>query len=391
MLLRNGDVIHGGRVWKNTDVRLRGDKIDAVGKNLSAFEDEEIADCTGKYIAPGYIDIHVHGGAGERFEGTAEECRKVLDAHTSHGTTTMFPTLSAMPHDQLVDAVDRLAELCEKEKGYCSLAGIHLEGPYLNPEFAGAMEPEYIQIPTPDKYKRLLQSPYVKRISYAPELDENLGMTKYLAGRGVVGAIGHSGATIELMRKVLDMGVSLITHLYSAMPVVYRKNAFRYMGIPEAAYLIDEFDVEAIADGKHLPPDLLALIYKIKGTGHTAIITDGTRASAVGDDAPGFAEMVKKANVIVQDGVAFTPDMQAFSGSITSTDKLVPNMVSMANTSLPDAVKMLTETPARIMGLKSKGRIMAGLDADVVVLDREYAVREVIVMGKRLYRDGKRV
>ena len=390
MLLRNGDVIQGGRVWKNTDVRLRGNKIDAVGKNLSVCEGEEIADCTGKYIAPGYIDIHVHGGAGGRFEGGADECRAILDAHTSHGTTTLFPTLSAMPHEALVDAVDRLADYAAGENGYCNLAGIHLEGPYLNPEFAGAMLPEFIQIPTPDKYKRLLQNPFVKRISYAPELDEGLGMTKYIADRGIIGAVAHSGARIELLREILDIGVSLITHLYSAMPVVYRENAFRIMGIPEAAYLIDEFDVEAIADGKHLPPDLLALIYKIKGTGHTAIITDGTRASGVGEDMPGFAEMVKAAGVIVQDGVAFTPDMQAFSGSICSTDKLIQNMVSMANASLPDAVKMLTETPARIMGLSTKGRIMAGLDADVVVLDREYNVREVIVMGRRLYRDGKR-
>ena len=390
MLLKNGDVVLEGKIEKNTDVLVRGGKIVEVGKMNGAVEDEVI-DCTGKYIAPGYIDIHVHGGAGGRFEGGAEEIRRILDAHTKHGTTTLFPTLSTAGFEETLDAIDDVADYAAKEKAYCNLAGLHLEGPYLNAEQKGAMKEEHIRRPVPAEYKRMLQNPFIKRISYAPECDEGFGMTRYLAERGIIGAVAHSAAKIDVLREVLELGVSLITHLYSGMPVVYRENAFRMMGIPEAAYLIDAFDVEVIADAKHLPPDLLRLIYKIKGVDSTVLITDGTRAAAVGEDAPEFAEVVRQAGVIVQDGVAFTPDMQAFAGSITSTDRLVKNMVNLANVSLPDAVRMVTATAARVMGIGGqKGRLMKGMDADIVVLDRELDVREVIVMGKCLYRDGVR-
>jgi len=391
MLLKNGDVIREGYVAKNTDVLVREGKIAEIGRVDGAIEDEVI-DCTGRYIAPGYIDIHVHGGAGERFDqGSADGIRKILDAHTKHGTTTMFPTLSTGDFATTLDSIDAVADYAAMEQNYCNLAGIHLEGPYLDAANKGAMQEKHIRKPVHEEYSRMLQNPFIKRISYAPEHDENYGMTKYIAERGIIGSIAHSGAKIDVLRDVLEMGVSLITHLYSGMPVVYRENAFRMMGIPEAAYLIDAFDVEVIADAKHLPPDLLRLIYKIKGVDSTVLITDGTRAAAVGEDAPEFEEIVRKANVIVKDGVAFTPDMQAFSGSITSTDKLVKNMVTLANVSLPDAVRMLTAVPARVMGIgKQKGRLLKGMDADIVVLDRELDVRNVIVMGKCLYTDGVR-
>ena len=389
MLLQNGDVILDGHIENNTDILVRDGKIVDIGHlrhMVSAADADVIIDCTGHYIAPGYIDIHVHGGAGGRFEGDASEIRRVLDAHTRHGTTTIFPTLSTAGFAETLESIDRLADYMAQPQEYCNLAGIHLEGPYLNPEFKGAMREEDIQTPIPTEYTRLLQNPAIKRISYAPECDENYGMTRYIADRDIIGSIAHSGAKIDVLRDVLDMGVTLITHLYSGMPVVYRENAFRMMGIPEAAFLIDAFDVEVIADGKHLPPDLLRLIHKIKGTASTCLITDGTRAAAVGEDAPDFEEIVNNAGVIVQDGVAFTPDMQAFSGSITSTDRLVKNMVNLANASLPDAVKMLTEVPARIMGIgKHKGRLQKGMDADIVTLNRDLDVRDVIVMGKRLY------
>jgi len=390
MLLKNGDVILEGRIAKNTDVLVRNGKIVDIG-HINSDVPDKIIDCAGAYIAPGYIDIHVHGGAGGRFTGDTAEIRKILDAHTKHGTTTMYPTLSTAPLAEMLEAIGMVSDYAAKEQAYCNLAGIHLEGPFLDTEQKGAMKESYIRKPTFEEYSLLLRDPFVKRISYAPEHDENYAMTKYIADRGIIGAIAHSAATIDVMRDVLALGINLITHLYSGMPVVYRKNAFRHLGIPEASYLLEDYNVEAIADAKHLPPDLLRLIYKIKGTENTILITDGTEAAAVGEDAPDFEEIVRKANVIVKDGVAFTPDMQAFSGSITSSDKLVQNMVNLVGVSLPDAVRMLTATPARVMGIADrKGRLAKGLDADILVLDKDLAVKKVIVMGNCLYSEGKR-
>ena len=392
MLLKNGDLILEDRILQNTDLLVRNDKIADIGHLQSAVSEADedlVIDCTGQYISPGYIDIHVHGGAGGRFESGASEIRQILDAHTKHGTTTMFPSLSTAAFEDTLNAIDNLADYMAQPQEFCNLAGIHLEGPYLNPDFKGAMRAEHIRRPIPIEYKRLLQNPALKRISYAPELDDNFEMTKYIADRGIIGAVAHSGAKIEVLREALTMGVSLITHLYSCMPVVYRENAFRVMGIPEAAYLIDEFNVEVIADAKHLPPDLLRLIFKIKGADSTILVTDGTRAAAIGEDAPNFEAVVKAANVIVKDGVAYTPDMQAFAGSITSSDRLVKNMVTLANASLPSAVKMVTATPARVMGIGArKGRLQKGMDADILTLNRNLDVNNVIVMGKRLYANG---
>lgn len=171
------------------------------------------------------------------------------------------------------------------------------------------------------------------------------------------------------------------------MAGVTRKNALRYAGTIEAAYLIDEMDVEIIADGIHLPAPLLKLIVKIKGTDHIALITDSMRAAGMPPGESILGSLRDGLKVIVEDGVAKLPDRTSFAGSVATTDRLVRNMVNMAGVPLTDAVRMITGTPARILGIENrKGLLIPGKDADIVIFDDDIQIQTTIVNGKIIYR-----
>ena len=194
----------------------------------------------------------------------------------------------------------------------------------------------------------------------------------FLNKTGVVVSAGHTDAEYSDIKKAYENGMKLITHLYSCTSTIKRKNGFRILGVTEAAYLYDDIDVETIADGCHLPPELLALIYKIKGEEHMCLVTDSIRyGGSDGNENAVYAD----GNVpyIIEDGVAKLADRSAFAGSIATS------CVKKAGIPLKSAVKMMTEIPARIMKLKTKGKLQIGYDADIVIFDESIIVREVLV------------
>jgi N-acetylglucosamine-6-phosphate deacetylase len=198
--------------------------------------------------------------------------------------------------------------------------------------------------------------------------------------------VAHTDAIYEEVLEAFENGYTLATHLYSGMSGVTRRNAFRYAGVIESAFIIDEMDVEIIADGIHLPPPLLKLVMKIKGAGRTALITDAMRAAGMppGESMLGHREHGLK--VIVEDGVAKLPDRASFAGSVATADRLVRTMVSMADVPLIDAVRMITSTPARILDVSGKkGSLVVGKDADVVIFDKDIVVNLTMVKGRIVY------
>ncbi|HHW02384.1 MAG TPA: amidohydrolase family protein [Thermoanaerobacterales bacterium] len=226
------------------------------------------------------------------------------------------------------------------------------------------------------------------RWTVAPELPGALEMGRELKGRGILPSIGHSNAIYEEVQKAFENGYTHITHLYSGMSMVRRINAYRYAGVVESAFLIDEMTVEIIADGKHLPQSLLQLIYKIKGPDSICLITDSMRAAGMPDGEYILGSLEGGQKAIVEDGVAKLPDRSAFAGSVATTDRLVRTMFKIAGVPLLDAVKMMTATPARIIGADDrKGTLAPGKDADVVIFDEDINIKEVIVKGSLRYKN----
>ena len=226
----------------------------------------------------------------------------------------------------------------------------------------------------------------IKRWSAAPELKGAINFGRYLQEAGIIASVAHTDAIYEDVVLASKNGYSLFTHLYSAMSGVTRRNGYRYAGVIESAFLIDEMDVEIIADGVHLPAPLLKLVYKIKGADRTALITDAIRSAGTDVTESILGSIDNGVKVIIEDGVAKLPDRASFAGSIATADRLVRSMISLADVSLEDAVKMISATPARILGvLNKKGTLAAGKDADIIIFDNNINVSMTMINGKIIY------
>lgn len=355
------------------------------GQILKITEDELFFDCEidaeGNYVSPGFIDIHVHGGNGYEFvDGNFEAIKNAANIHAQHGTTTIYPTISAYDNEKTSKALDALKMYKDSDEIIPHIFGAHLEGPYFSPKQSGAQDPEFIRSPQREEYENLFKnySDVIKRWSYAPELDGAEAFLEFLNKNNIVASAGHTDAEYEHIKKAYENGMKLITHLYSCTSTITRKSGFRILGVIETAYLYDDMDVETIADGCHLPPELLALIYKIKGDEHMCLVTDAIRHGGMTDIENATSE---NGNMpyIIEDGVAKLSDRSAFAGSIATTDVLVRTCVKKAGIPLESAIKMITEVPARIMKLSSKGKLQQGYDADVIIFDDNINVKNVLI------------
>ena len=209
---------------------------------------------------------------------------------------------------------------------------------------------------------------------------------RYLKSKGILTSLAHTDAVYEDVIVAFENGYTLATHLYSGMSGVTRKNAYRYVGAVESAFIIDEMDVEIIADGIHLPPPLLKLVYKIKGANKIALITDSMRAAGMPEGESILGNIQDGLKVIVEDGVAKLPDRSAFAGSVATADRLVRSMVFLADVPLIEAIQMITATPARILGvLAKKGTLVAGKDADIVLFNSNIEIQMTIIKGRIIY------
>ena len=381
----NGKIVLHDRVAEGLRLYMQDGKITALTEeNLPA---DEMIDAKGQYVSPGFIDMHLHGGGGEDFmDGGIEPILKAAELHLAHGTTSLLPTSLASSMGALREFLSDLRTVKEQKLCRANLLGAHLEGPYFSQGQRGAQNPDYITPPKPEDYLSIIKDfgDVICRWSYAPELEGVDEFCDALVASNIVPSLAHTEATYPEVKRAFDRGCRLATHFYSGMNGVTRRGAYRHLGAVESAYLLDDMDVEVIADGHHLPADLLRLILKIKGIDHVALVTDSMRGGGQPDGESFLGRREEAMPCVIDGGVAFLLDRSCFAGSVATTDQLVRTMTKKVGVSVPDAIRMMCENPARILGVKTKGRLEVGYDADIVFFDDDINVSTVFVDGKRI-------
>lgn len=373
----NGHILTPQGWMKDGSVLISDGKILEVTNSDLAVIGATVVDAKGMWIVPGYVAMNIHGGGGYDFkECTDEAFHGAVAAHLKHGATTVFPTLSASPVSvmrECVAACERM--MAEKDS---PVLGLHLEGPYLNPKMAGALYADMLKDPDPAEYRSMLEGSHcIRRWDASPELAGAHEFARYITSQGLLAAITHTEAEFEDIKAARAAGFTHAAQFYNAMPGFHKRREYKYEGTVESVFLTDDMTVEVIADGKHLPSTILRLVYKLKGVERTCLVTDAL-SFAASEGRP-----VADTRIIIEDGVAKLADHSSLAGSIATMDTLVQTMVQRADIPLQDAVRMASETPARLMGVADrKGSLQRGKDADILVLDRNQHIRAVWAAGR---------
>lgn len=383
-IIKNARIIRDGKITDGAIAYENG----ILTALPASFDGCEVIDANGAYLSAGFIDLHTHGGGGYDFmDGTVESFLGAAELHAAHGTTTLLPTAMSASYEETCKMFDVHAQAQAINERGADMPGIHLEGPYFSPAQAGAQDPRFLKNPTPEEYLPILNSTdKLLRWSVACELDGAFELADACREKGVLCAVGHSDADLATVEEAMKHGYTHLTHFYSGMSTVHRVNAYRVCGVVEAGYLLDDLTVEIIADGCHLPKGLLQMIYRFIGPDRTCLVTDSIRGAGLPDGAESIlGSLANGQTVIIEDGVAKMPDRQAFAGSVATTDRLLRTMVNIAEVPLCDAVKMLTETPAKIQKFTDRGTLDAGKRADIVLFDDSLHVVRTIVGGRTVF------
>ncbi|MEU2333438.1 N-acetylglucosamine-6-phosphate deacetylase [Streptomyces sp. NPDC013172] len=331
-------------------------------------------DLTGHYLIPGFVDIHNHGGGGASFSsGTAEQILTGVHTHRLHGTTTLVTSTVTDDMDVLARQAALLSELAEQG----DIAGIHFEGPFISPCRKGAHSEGLLRDPDPAEVRKLLDAArgQARMVTLATELPGGIESVRLLAEHGVIAAVGHTDATYEQTVEAIDAGATVATHLFNAMPQI----GHRAPG-PIAALLEDErVTVELINDGTHLHPASLQLAFHHAGPDRVAFITDAMDAAGAGDGR----YLLGPLEVEVTDGVARLVEGGAIAGSTLTLDRALRRAVTVDRLPVEHAVAALSANPARLLGLYDRvGSLEPGKDADLLVLDAEFALKGVMRKGE---------
>jgi N-acetylglucosamine-6-phosphate deacetylase len=390
LLFSGGTVVLPDRLLPDGQVRVVGDRIAEVSPGPVPAAGAPRVDLRGGYLVPGYVDLHVHGGAGADFmDGTPEAFRAVIRAHTRHGTTSILPTTTVARHDQHLAFLDVCRALKRDGTGAARILGAHFYGPYFAPEARGCHPGAAVRPPTPAEYGQYLDyADCIATATVAPELPGAEGFVRACRARGIRCNAGHSHATFDQMAAALDWGVRHVDHLFCAMSDRARLRPGQPYpmrgGVLEATLYFDELTTEVIADGKHLQRELLLLAYKMKGPDRLGLVTDCNRALDMPDGEYVFGPLDGGEPIRRRDGVGLMPDGKALASGVVGMDECLRTFHRLTGVLLPEVVRMASLTPARIAGYDQEiGSITPGKRADLLVLDDTLAVRQVYLGGAR--------
>jgi N-acetylglucosamine-6-phosphate deacetylase len=378
-VITNGTILTPTERIVGSDIVVENGKIITIIKSGHIESGTSVIDACGYFIVPGLIDIHIHGANGsDTMDGSPQAIHNMACFIAQNGVTSFLPTtVSASSHDTDT-VIKNLVDIPFPSDGAHHL-GIHLEGPYLNPEYRGAHLLNFVRPPDPDEYNHWFEKKIVRLMTIAPEMN---GVSELISAgekTGVRFALGHSAATYEQTLAVIDHGINQVTHIFNGMPPLHHRNP----GILGAVLCQEQIFAQLIVDGIHIHPDLVKLVVKVKGIDRTILITDSIRATGLSDG--GY--MLGDQTILVKDGIARTPT-GGLAGSTLTMDKAIQNTMKFANLSLQQALPMATSVPAAAIGLaKCKGQIIHGYDADLVIMDKDCKIYLTMVAGKVVYEN----
>ncbi len=385
-ILTSKQVIDGGwlRIEQQTIMELGyGDPPQDLLHSVSMMS----INVEGHWLAPGFIDMHVHGADGaDVMDGTVEALVTIGQFHARHGTTAWLPTTLTAPLTALQKSVSAVATMYQEQyrlsgvQGAASVLGIHLEGPFVSSDKAGAQNPRYISAPNLITLEQLVNTApsIIKKITLAPELPGILPLISWLTQRNVIVSLGHSDATFQETMKGIEAGATHATHLFNAMRGLHHRDG----GVVGACLYADAIVCELIADGYHVSPEVMSLALRLKGPDHIALITDAISATG----KPEGKYQLGGLDITVMGDRSVLADGHTLAGSTLTMDQAVRTMVQRVGVSLQDAVVMASTTPARELGLADrKGRLAIGFDADLVVLNESLQVAKTFVLGREAF------
>ncbi len=380
--LINGRVILDQSVVIGKAVVVEGDKIVAIAELGSLAADVDTVDVGGRYIAPGLIDIHVHGALGHTFnEATPAAFAAITRVHATRGVTALLATLATASISDLVTCLEFSRQWMRDSHGGSRVLGVHLEGPYFSMAQRGAQDPAHIRTPDDGSPGALLEHHDVLKImTFAPELPGALQLTGTLAELDVTPAAGHSAARDVEVLAAMEVGLHHIIHLWSGQSSTVREGPWRVPGLLEAALAFDGLTAELIADNKHLPPTLMKLAYKCLGPDRLCVVSDATSGAGLPE---GARFRMGGMEYEVHDGVGMLLDRTAFAGSTTLVNQMVPILRDAVGIPLAEAVRMASLTPARVAGCADrKGSLAGGKDADIAVFEEDFTVWRTMIGGQ---------
>ncbi|MCM8900157.1 N-acetylglucosamine-6-phosphate deacetylase [Caldicoprobacter algeriensis] len=379
-------ILTGGKVYLEGEWKCDVDVVMEDGKILDVapkgkYAEGEVIDAKGNYICPGFIDIHVHGCKGrDVMDGSVESLEVMAEFMAMHGTTAFLATTTTHGREEIRKSLKAVSDALHKNIKGAQILGVHLEGPFINSEAKGAHDEKYILAPSRESFRELVgdYESIIKRVTMAPDVEGAKELVNYLTGRGIVVSMGHTVGSYEQCMAGFEWGMTHVTHLYNAMsPLKHREP-----GAVGAAFDRDGVTVELIADLIHVHPAALRIAVAVKGSDSVALITDAMSATGMGDGDYVLGGL----EVVVKEGVARLKERGNLAGSTLTQDQALRNMV-LIGIPLEDAVKMLTEVPAYIIGIgDKKGRIKKGFDADLVILDEKLHVSKVFIKGEGIYK-----
>jgi N-acetylglucosamine-6-phosphate deacetylase len=386
MLFHNAHLIFSDHIHPRGSVRVIDGQITAVVEyDLAPEPGEESIDLAGRFLAPGFIDLHIHGAMRrDSMEADPEAFRAICKHHASGGTTALALTTVCATSDEIMSVIAAARRFRAEPPVGARVLGVHIEGPYFSPEKPGAHRIDLIRHPHPQEYEHwLLQADAITQMTLAPELPGALQLIEALVEAGIRPSGGHSDAWDEDAAGAFAHGMRQVTHTYNCMSSARRRGPYRVAGLLEFALSEPEILCELIADGRHVSPTLMRSLYQAKGPDGIALVTDAAAGAGL---AEGEHFHIGAIEGVVQNEVALTADGRALCSSTATMARLVRNMVNIIGAPLHEAVRMASHNPAKALGLaERKGVLAVGADADLVVLNDEIEVEATYVGGRKVY------
>jgi len=382
ILFKNGAVVLADTVLFKSDVLVKEDKIAEVGTDLRVPRGAEVIDASGHHIAPGLIDLHVHGAVGQMFELADEKgYAAIASLLAKNGTTGFLATLSAMPHDNALSAIETAMAFHRNNIG-ARMVGIHMEGPYLSPEAAGAQLVPAMRPPSAEEFAEYKKAAgeLLKIMTLAPELDGALEFISLLRQHGVVAAVGHSNATFDQIRNAVQAGLTHVTHTFNAMRGLHHREP----GVVGAALVMDALTTELICDGHHVHPATVDVVMRCKPRDKIVFISDSVAALGLPEGDHDFLGIP----VLVKDGAVRLKNSDNLAGSVLTLNVAIKNVFEWYGTiALREIFSMASLNPARVIGIDgSKGQIAVGKDADIILMDEHFDISLTMVEGRVVYK-----